>query len=217
MAYVAYEDLTPARVNYRVVPKLRKYYRADGTFDLFDINKRQMCCFRFLASKNEFGLTLGRGNYNTSFGTISTSSAYASFSNKCTLTTMNFTLQSILSYGAIAGHDLKLKLNNSAGYYPYYVATKNASDHNVGNGYIYLYNNSTGTETVIAGGSGNRTLSHNTTFNTPSTLWDYKDYNYVRLHGYAVDTSKFIYALVSFQVYGIHKFNDEHPLYRYYR
>ena len=51
VAYVEYEDLVPAKVNYRIIPKLRKYYRADGTFDLFDISKQQICCFEFLKIK----------------------------------------------------------------------------------------------------------------------------------------------------------------------
>lgn len=219
MAYVAYEDLTPARVNYRVVPKLRKYYRADGTFDLFDINKRQMCCFRFLASKNEFGFNVGRSDFTASFGRIGTNPGIGgALGNKCTLTGMNFIVQSAVSKGAAAGHDLLLKINNSAGYYPYYVVSGAQAGHYYGSTFIKLYDSSGSEKKVVKSSPyANTSLSYSMTFNTPSTLWDYKDYNYVRLYGYAADGTKFVVAYTNLQVYGIHKFNDNHPLYRYYR
>lgn len=217
MAYVEYEDLVPAKVNYRIIPKLRKYYRADGTFDLFDISKQQICCFEFLKNKGDFGLAMGYGEQLSSFGTVFTNYGPRDrLDNYSTLMYMDFFSISRQSYGARIGQDLRLKLNNKAGYYPYYVFTYNYGDHNEGNGGIYLGNSSSG-EVPILGGSGNRTLYYVMNFDVPSTLLDYKDYEYVRLHGYAYDTSKFVRADVRLQVYGIHKFSDDHPLHRYYR
>lgn len=217
MTYVAYEDLTPARVNYRIIPKLRKYYRADGTFDLFDINRRQMGCFRFLASKREFGFVMSRSNPIASFGTISIPGSWGWYSvaNYSSLTILDFYEEDRTPYGAISGYDLVLKINNSTGYVPVFVSAYNYGDHG-SSGYIDLYYTSGGSTRLRSVANGS-TQSYSTTFSSPSTLWDYKDYSSIRLHGYAVDGSKYTATAMRARVYGIHKFNDEHPLYRYYR
>ena len=228
MAYVAYEDIRPVQAGYRIIPRLRKYYRADDTFDLFDITKRQMCCFRYLASKSEFGLFFGRADSNVSFGTISLSgSPFIAYTNKSTLTSLVLTGVSQIEHSAIVGYDLILKIDNSAGYFPCYVrGIKNSAagrDHpSFGYGYMSIYDNSIGSLKCIAGSTNpddnvNRDLSYNVDFNSPSTLWDYRDYDYIKLHGYGYDTSKYAYAAAQVVVYGIHKFSVEHPLYRYYR
>lgn len=217
MSYVAYEDLVSARVNYRIIPRLRKYYRADGTFDLFDINLRQMSCFRFLASKSEFGFIMGRSNPTASFGTISIegSGGFQILRNFSTLTMLDFYTENRTPYGASSGYDLILKIGNSTGYVPVFVSAYNFGGKG-SSGYINIYDNSGGS-TRLRDVKNDSAQSYSTSFNSPSTLWDYKDYSHVRLHGYAEDRSKYTATSAHVKVYGIHKFNDEHPLHRYYR
>jgi len=212
MAYVAYEDIIPKKINYRIVPRLRKYYRADGTFDLYDITRRQVSCFRYLVNKGEAGFFIGRSG-GASWGTYSLSLSY----NWSSLTSLYVSREDHTGHNAVCTHDLLLRIDNSAGLYPYYVYTKNWAEHNAGEGYIYLYNNASQSQVVYAGGGGNRELSKGSTWNSPSTLLDPRDYAYVRLYGTSADGTKHTTASSVIQIYFIHRYNTESPLYRYYR
>lgn len=216
MAYVAYEDIIPKKVNYRIVPRLRKYYRADGTFDLYDITRRQVSCFRYLASKGEAGFFIGRSG-GAGWGTYYIDLSNVWSSNWSSLTSLYVSREDHTGYNAVCTHDLLLRIDNSAGLYPYYVYTRNYSDHNAGSGYIFLYNNASQSQVVYAGGGGNQALSKSSTWNSPSTLLDPRDYAYVRLYGNSADGSKYTTALSTVQIYFIHRYNTESLLYRYYR
>ena len=212
MAYVAYEDITPKKVNYRIVPKLRKYYRADGTFDLYDITKRQMSCFRYLVSRGEAGFFIGRSG-GAGWGTYSLDLSW----NSSALTYLYVSREDHTRYNAVCTHDLLFKMDNSAGLYPFYVYTRNFADHSIGSGYIFLYSNASHSQFVYAGGGGNQTLSKAANWNSPSTLWDPRDYYYVRLYGNAVDGTKYTTASSTIQIQFVHRFSVESPTYRYYR
>lgn len=234
MAYTEYEDVTPKQVNYRIIPRIRKYYRSDGTFDLFDISRNQVNCVKFLAGMSEAGFFIGRGRWqdqggNATFGTYSIDKNYQgetdvgvfTTDNRSTLTQLNVYRSDGRHYAGVAGCQFLIKLNNSAGLYPYYISCTGAADHNGGEGCIRLYTTS-GSFYYYAGTEGLRNkvqgdMSKFMSFNSPSSFWDYKDYNYVEVINFAVDTSKFTSTRVSLIVQFIHKFDVSHPFYRYFR
>ena len=222
MAYIGYEDIPARTINYRIVPTLRKFYRADGTYDLFDIRKRQANCIYHLASRNEAGLRVASSGI-TSFGEYNINGGDTNANYVSTFTEIN-----LYKGGANAqygwGIHLILKLDNSAGLYPMYLGFNGAKGP-VGMastwsyGGVFVYNISTGSEDMLVGWKS----AYNKTgpvwsapVSSPVSMPDYKDYSYIRA-GWNNGSAQGIAYWTSFTAYFIHRYSVEHPLYRYYR
>lgn len=221
MAYTRFEDIPARVIQNRIVPRLRKYYRADGSFDLFDVWNLQANCLHFLATQNEAGAYTGRpgggwgdwvtcsyGQYSLDNSGVSTSPSYNYFD----IGKADHTL-----YGAKSETTVILKLNNKAGLYPYYVYLRNYSEHNSGNSYIWVYRKSTSSDVVVAGGENNRDFSWTLPISSASSIYDWKDYEYIRVRSLSTDGSKYTGNWSRVRMGFIHRYPIDHPLYRYYR
>ena len=163
MAYVGFEDLPARVINNRIVPRLRKYYRDDGSFDLFDVWNLQANCLHFLATRGEAGAYTGRpgGGWGDwvwcSYGQYSLDNSGVSV--EPTFHYFDIGKADPTLYGGKSETTVLLNLTNSAGLYPYFVYVRNYSEHNSGSGYIWFHRNSINSDIVIAGGENNREFS----------------------------------------------------------
>lgn len=214
MAYIGYEDIPARVINNRIVPRLRKYYRADGTFDLFDIYNKQQNCLHFLADRGEASLYAADRYGDYSLGVYNTTITWGSDSS--TFNDISVYRRSAYSYNAYCRCAFRLKLNNCAGLYPYVIYLQSSSDHGAGGSYVRLRNKNGG-ESVISGGGGNRSLTWSPEFGNAANMLDWKDYDSISGEASSADTSKFVRAETWMNVSFIHKFTNDDVLYRYYR
>ena len=221
MAYIGYEDIPARTINYRIVPALRKYYRADGTFDLFDLKKYQANCIHYLANLGEAGInvdnseSISMGDYN-----LNDSETNPSFRS-------SFTMLNLYKTGNIStpnyGWSISfiLDLNNSAGLYPYYLIYENkvpGGNNNYSYGSISLRIRDTEEDEVLVQKRGYNlgSISWSLDYGKPSKVMDYKDYEYIRSSWQNGSATGAAFD-INFRAYFIHRFSEEHPLYRYYR
>lgn len=221
MAYIGYEDIPARTINYRIVPALRKFYRADGTYDLFDIRKRQANCIHHLVNKGEAGLrvatsggthfgeyTLGGGNTNPNYvSTFTEINLYKDYSSPSA------------QYGW--GIHLMLKLDNSAGLYPMYLGFDGRhSTYTWAYGGVYAHRISTDKDEAISAVYGTAYNMSGPVWSAPLTspasMPDYKDFSYVKASWNNGSANGGAYS-TNLRAYFIHKYSVEHPLYRYYR
>ena len=217
MAYVRYEDV-PARVfNNRVVPALRKFYRADGTFDLFGLNNLQANCMHYLAEKNEAALYCSRppAGLSTQYplGTYTVTPT----SNNSTFVTINLTHYDGTLYAGWSQNSFKLKLDNSVGLFLYKVYMQSYSDHNGGERTLKLYNSSGAVLKTLINQSYNGEVTWTAPVGDASQMPDWKDYSYIDGCVRSWDGSKYTGNSTHIQLYFIHRYTDAHPLHRFYR
>lgn len=214
MAYIGFEDIPARTINNRIVPTLRKYYRADGSFDLFDIYNKQQNCIKFLTDRGEAALYAADRQGDFSLGTYNTTITWGSNSN--TFNQINMYRYSGYSYNARCRCAFRLQLDNVAGLFPYIVYFRAYSDHNASSRYVEAIR-SNGASITLAGGGGNGTVTWSPEFGNATQMIDWKDYQQIYGYADAVDTSKYVRAETWINVSFIHRFSADHPLYRFYR
>ena len=212
MSYIGFENIPARTINRRIVAPLRKYYRADGSFDLFDINNPQMCCMKYLADRNEAGVLLGRTE-GISLGTWSFN--YNWGANESTFNTLGIYRADNYAYNSHSTSAILLKTDNSVGLYPYIIYLRNYSEHNSGWAYIRGIKND-GSEVTFTGGGGNQEITWSPTLNNAATMMDWKDYDRFYAQCYSSDGSKYTGNWTRLRATFIHRFTEDHPLYRYY-
>ena len=219
MAYIGFEDIPAKTIGKRIVPALRKYYRADGTYDLFDLYNYQQNCMHYLSTVNEAGLICTWDYTNTiaELGTYNIDPVYSTFTNTSTFNQLSISHSNGVHYAGRSKTAFTLKFDNRAGLYPYIINCKNASGHGGGGSYVYLKKKGESEEQLVVGGKGNREITWSPEFGIPSQMYDWKDYDYIASLSLALDGTKFTYAYTHLKLSFVHRFTDDHPLYRYYR
>lgn len=219
MAYIGYEDIPARTINYRIVPALRKFYRADGTYDLFDIRKRQANCIHNLVNVGEAGIRTATSNNNpVQYGMYELANGINRNSTFTEIDLYKNAGMVISEYAPVSyGIYFKLNLNNRAGLYPAYFNYKGNSGYHNSYGGVFVHNNSTGQDDQIVSGRLNFNMTWTASVNSPASMWDYKDYEYVKTEWTNGSAGPGWTVTISFTAYFIHKYSVEHPLYRYYR
>ena len=224
MAYTSYELLPARTINNRIIPRLWKLIRSDGTFDLYSLASYQHNCVQYLASVNQAGVFCGRFDYDN----IRNFGEYVINTNNSNFTRFSISMYDGTKYGSVPHCCFRMKLNNNANLYPYTISGYNYSDKNAGARILQVYNGSSwvvktggGYNQGNWGGGSNSDRKEATLWSMNlsnlSSVFDWKDYSELHVMFRAVDKSKFTGAGTSLSIGFIHRFTDGHPLHRYYR
>ena len=230
MTYTKCTILPARQINNRIIPRLWKLERADGSFDLFSLSCLQHNCIQMLANQNSnyASFWVGRDNSDNIIGwnTYSISGNGGSVTNRITFTNLSMYISDGTRYGSVPKCNFRLNLKNPSGLFPYSISCHSWSDHNGGRRWFRGYN---GSSWITLGGGaynqgnfygsgGGRTenLFWSVDTNTPSSFLDWKDYGQISFLVGAVDGSKYTGASCSMTVRFIHRFNQGNELYRYY-
>ena len=213
MAYTSYEILPARTINNRIVPRLWKLIRNDGTFDLYCLSSLQHNCIQYLTTRNEAGVCSCRWNSSDklSLGEWNVESNDNSFIK------LGLYRNDSTRYGAIPHTAFRLKLNNKANLYPYKIEGYCYSDHNGGDRQLQVYNGSSWITKVSGSGNYAQNTLWQMNLSDLSSVFDWKDYSQLWVMCRAWDTSKFTNAQSRVNVTFVHRYTDGHPLHRYYR
>lgn len=222
MAYIYYEDVKPALIHRRIVPRLRKYYRGDGTFDLFDVNNLQMNCLYSLAQQGYAGLECYRktNKNHVAYGSYIlnnvVSAQYILNTSSSDFNTVGLYFKNTVRYGAYSFSGFILNLNNPVGLYPHSITLTSTCDHPGGDlrEIIAIGDNQTKTISYTTGSNGSSTW--NSLEGSIENMLDPTDYTDFYATCYADDGSKFTSAQTWLTAKFIHKFGNGHSLHRYY-
>lgn len=231
MTYTSCVQLPARQINNRIIPRLWKLSRADGSFDLFSLSCHQHNCTQMLAGlgSNYASFWVGRDNSDSirDWNLFSISGNGGSVTNRTTFTTLSAYISDGTRYGSVPKCAFRLNLRNPSGLFPYSIGGHSYSDHNGGRCWLRAYNVNTSAWDTKYGGAYNRgnwnggsARADKTiwTFDTssPSSIFDWKDYNQISFITGAVDGSKYTGASCSLFVTFVHRFNQGNELYRYY-
>lgn len=213
MAYTSYEILPARTIKNRIIPRLWKLIRDDGTFDLFCLSSLQHNCIRYLASINQAGAFAGRYDSDN----VRNLGEYSVSADNSNFTDFSIYMYDGTRYGSVPNCSLRLVLDNKANIYPYSISGHNQSDHNAGTRILRLYDGNTWSTKIQ--GSNNWGASELWKFDLANltSVYDWKDYKELDVMFRARDTSKFTGANASLTVKFVHRYSDGHPLHRYYR
>lgn len=208
MAYVGYEDIKPALIHRRILPSLRKYYRQDGTFDLFDIKHLQMNCIKALSDKRQAGLICHQGRESeVSYGSYSTGNLTT---NNSTFTKIELQARSVQLHSAHARAGIIINLENNAGLFPWYLWARGWGDKG-GSYYIKKLNKNTGKWEDC------QTANNEWSFSAAgANIFDWKDVEAVQIYGKSDDGSKYTSCYAGITAEFIHRYNKDNLLIRYY-
>lgn len=165
MAFIKRENLPARQIGNRVIPPLSKFYRADGSFELFDMTYAPFN-IQYLCNKNYAGFRRIRCNK-----TINYDCSFGEYQNAGVDYTGTINTLGVNDAGSGGNHSgravtavLKLKLDNPLGLTPvyFYVWTgAEGDDDNAGRTIIRSYDY-----------SGNVIMNKNSTSRGSSQTWD---------------------------------------------
>lgn len=227
MTYTSYELISAKVINYRIIPKLYKLKRNDGTYDLFMPNSYQAPPLSQLVWGNEVGINCANGP--ASDDPIALGTYNIEGTHEATFNSYEMSMDNSKHYGSNANCSFTLKLDNSFGLYPYKIYGYNFSNANAGAHMLQVYNGSTWTPLISAPYNsknwGNGTLADpqltllwDTQFTNPRNVIDWKSYTQLNVMFRGRDTTKFTRTRAAILIYFIHRFkHDLNPnLYRLY-